>query len=85
MVRASKGKAMNAAARETFATEIDADILRILRGIAEREGQPLQALVEEALADLVKKRDLAEPRPHVLAAYQASHDTYAPLYKKLAE
>jgi hypothetical protein len=76
---------MNAAARETIATEIDSDILRVLRGIAERDGQPLAALVEEALADRVKKRQQDRPRSHVMTAYQTSHETFAPLYKKLAE
>ncbi|MGH9482350.1 MAG: hypothetical protein ACRD1L_09685 [Terriglobales bacterium] len=42
-------------------------------------------LVEEALADLIAKRKQAAPRAHAMAAYLASHEKYAPLYKKLAE
>ena len=41
--------------------------------------------VRSALADLIEKRKQGRPRTHVMAAYQASHDKYAPLYKKLAE
>lgn len=71
--------------REKFATQVDAEILAAVRGIAQSEGRQLQALVDEALADLIEKRNQARPRPHVMTAYQASHDTYGNLYKKLAE
>lgn len=71
--------------REKFATQLQADLLAELRALAESEGRQLQALVEEAVADLLAKHKNAKPRPHVLAAYLASHEKYAPLYKKLAE
>ena len=71
-------------AREKFATQVDPDILATVRGIAKAEGRQLQALVDEALADLIEKRRQANPRAHVMAAYQASHEKYAGLYKKLA-
>jgi hypothetical protein len=53
--------------------------------MAEKEGRLLQALVDEALTDLIEKRKQARPRPHVMAAYLASHDKYDELYKKLAK
>lgn len=71
--------------REKFATQVDAEILRSVRELARSEGRQLQALVDEALADLIEKRRQARPRAYVMAAYQASHETYAPLYRKLAE
>ena len=71
--------------REKFATQVNADILSAVRALAQAEGRQLQALVDEALADLVEKRKQARPRAHVMGAYLASHDKYAPLYKKLAE
>jgi hypothetical protein len=71
--------------REKFATQVNAEILVSLRALAEKEGRQLQALVDEALADLIEKRKQACPRPHVLAAYLASHDKYAELYNKLAK
>ncbi len=71
--------------REKFATQVDAEILRSVRDLAKSEGRQLQVLIEEALADLIEKRKTARPRAHVMAAYQASHATFAPLYKKLAE
>jgi ClpP class serine protease len=71
--------------REKFATQVNADLLSAVRGLAQREGRQLQALVDEALADLVEKRKQGRPRTNVIAAYQASHEKFAPLYKKLAE
>lgn len=72
-------------AREKFATQVNAQILEGIRQIARSEGRQLQALVDEALADLIEKRRQSHPRAHVLAAYQLSHEKFAPLYKKLAE
>ena len=74
-----------ATVREKFATQVNSDILVALRALAEKEGRQLQALVDEALADLLEKRKKGAPRAHVLGAYLASHEKYAPLYKKLAE
>ena len=71
--------------REKFATQVNSEILSTIRAIAEQEGRQLQALVDEALADLIEKRKQARPRPHVMAAYLASHDKYGELYKKLAQ
>lgn len=71
--------------REKFATQVNPEILAALRNLAKSEGRQLQALVDEALSDLIEKRKAAKPRAHVMAAYQASHDKFGPLYKKLAE
>ena len=56
-----------------------------MRALAEEEGRQLQALVDEALADLIEKHKNAKPRAHVMGAYLASHEKYGPLYKKLAQ
>ena len=45
----------------------------------------MQALVDEALADLIEKRKQGRPRTHVMAVYQTSHDKFGALYKKLAK
>ena len=71
--------------RQKFATQVNSDILAALRRLAEKEGRQLQALVDEALADLIEKRKNGSLRTHVMNAYLGSHDKYAPLYKKLAE
>ena len=72
-------------ARVKFATQVDPEILSAVRMLAEKEGRQLQALVDEALADLIQKRRNAQPRPHVMGAYLASHEKYGALYQKLAE
>lgn len=76
---------MTEQSRTKFATQVDSEILQSVRDLARIEGRQLQALIDEALADLIEKRKQARPRAHVMAAYLASHDSYAPLYKKLAE
>ena len=72
-------------ARAKFATQVNSDILATVRTLAQKEGRQIQALVDEALADLIEKRKRAATRPHVMKAYAASHDQFGPLYKKLAE
>jgi hypothetical protein len=71
--------------REKFATQVNSEILRDVRALAEEEGRQLQALVDEALADLIEKHKNAKPRAHVMGVYHASHEKYGPLYKKLAQ
>ncbi len=71
--------------REKFATQVNADLLAEVRQLADKEGRQIQSLIDEALADLLEKRRIGQPRRHVMEAYQASHARYAPLYKKLAE
>jgi len=73
------------ASKEKFATQVTSDILAEVRALAHSEGRQLQALVDEALADLLEKRRHTRPRPHVMNAYHASHEKYAELYRKLAK
>jgi hypothetical protein len=72
-------------AREKFATQVNSKTLSGVRALAKKQGRQLQALVDEALADLIEKHKKATPRGHVMSAYLASHEKYAPVYKKLAE
>ncbi len=71
--------------REKFATQVNSEILSEVRLLAEKEGRQLQALVDEALADLVEKRKNSKPRPHVMGVYHATHERYSSVYKKLSE
>lgn len=71
--------------REKFATQVDSELLAELRTLARDEGRQIQALVDEALADLIEKRKVGRPRAHVLAAYGKSHERFATLFEKLAE
>jgi len=76
---------MSSQTREKFATQVNSGILAAVRDLAQREGRPLQILVEEALTDLIEKRKHGKPRANMMAAYQASHQIFGTLYKKLAE
>ena len=76
---------MASQAREKFATQVNSEILTRVRNLAQSEGRQIQALVDEALADLIEKRKQTKPRAHVMAAYQMSHERFGTLYKKLAE
>lgn len=71
--------------REKFATQVNSETLAAVRALARSEGRQVQALVDEAFADLIEKHKNAKPRAHVMATYLASHQKYRPLYKKLAE
>jgi hypothetical protein len=72
--------------REKFATQVDTEVLTAVVALAEKEGRELQDVVEEALRDVVDKHQgTADPRKHVVAAYQSSHEQFGSLYKKLAE
>jgi hypothetical protein len=71
--------------REKFATQVDADVLAQVRELAKNEGRQIQALVDEALMDLIEKHKKTRPRSHVMATYQASHGRFADLYEKLAK
>jgi hypothetical protein len=71
--------------KEKFATQVTSEILAELRAIAHTEGRQLQALVDEALADLIEKRKNTRPRAHVMSAYNASHEKYAEFYQRLAK
>jgi hypothetical protein len=59
--------------------------LQPIRTLAQSEGRQIQALVDEALADLIEKRKQSKPRATVMATYLASHEKFRVLYKKLAE
>jgi hypothetical protein len=79
------GRDAMSASKEKFATQVTPDILAEVRALAHSEGRQLQALVDEALTDLIEKRRNTRPRPHVMNAYNVSHEKYAELYQKLAK
>jgi hypothetical protein len=76
---------MSSQTREKFATQVNSEILASVRDLAQSEGRQIQALVDEALADLIEKRRQTKPRANVMAAYQMSHEKFGTLYNKLAE
>lgn len=73
------------ALRQKFATQVDPQLLAQTKAIAESEGRQLQSVVEEALRDLVEKKQNSKPRPHVMAAFQASVEKFDSLYERLSK
>lgn len=71
-------------AKQMFATQVDSEVLEKTRAIAQAEGKQLQAIIEEALLDLIEKRQSARPRAKVMALYEASVAQYKPLYERLS-
>jgi hypothetical protein len=82
---AANPESVMSASKEKFATQVTSEILAEVRALAHSEGRQLQALVDEALADLIEKRRNTRPRPHVMSAYDLSHERFAELYRKLAK
>lgn len=76
---------MSSPTRKELVTQIEPESFQALRTLARSEGRPLQTLVDEALADLIRMRRDPQPRPHIMATYQATIERYGELYKKLAE
>jgi hypothetical protein len=71
--------------REKFATQVDSLLLSDLRQLAKNEGRQLQSLIDEAIKTLLEQRSQNRARPHVMAAYQSSHERFSSLYDKLAK
>ena len=74
-----------ASERQKFATQVDITLLTEIRRIAKEEGRPIQAVVEEAFKALIEQRQREQPRPHIMAYYQGSHERFASLYERLAQ
>jgi len=68
-----------------FASQVDAELLGKIRALAKAEGRQIQALIEEALADLVEKRAQVRPQPDAMAVYRASLTRYGSVYERLAK
>ena len=70
---------------QKFATQADAELLKTVREIAAQEGRPFHSIIDEALCDFVEKRRQGAPRPHVMAAFDASLSEFDRLYDALAK
>ncbi len=70
--------------RIAFAAQLDLDLLNAARRLADAEGREIEAVVEEALADMLQKcRN--EARPHIMAHFEKSFETFGPLHELLAK
>lgn len=71
--------------RQKFATQVDPILLEQTKAIAQAEGRQLQAVIEEALTDLVTKKSKNRSRPHVMEHYEASLEQHDCLYERLTK
>ena len=68
-----------------FASQVDAELLGKVRDIANAEGRQLQALNDEALRDLIEKRNSAKPRSEIMNAYRSTLGQFDAVYRHLAK
>lgn len=73
---------MNAGHRIKLPVDADEALVTAIKQLAAEKGQAVEALLDEALRDLLAKHGGASDA--VMAAYDESHDQFAELYKKLA-
>lgn len=71
--------------REKFATQMDSDMLAQLRELSKVEGRQIQALVEEAVAALLKSRKAEDRRSRIMELHDESMARYADVYRELAK
>lgn len=68
-----------------FSTQTDPELLKLVKDIAQEEGKHFQALIEEALRDLVDKKRSSKPRKHIMNYFSDSLKEYDSLYTELAK
>jgi hypothetical protein len=71
--------------KEKFASQADPELLSAVRAIAEAEGRQFQAVLDEALRDLVEKKRNGKARPHVLSSFEKTAKNRDWLYQQLAK
>ena len=69
--------------RVKFSTKIDNALLDEVCALAKEEGRQIQAIVEEALENLLEDRRQGKVRPRVVRACRTSHARFGSLYRKL--
>jgi hypothetical protein len=72
-------------ALKKFSSQAEAEILIALGELARTEGKQMQALINEAFADLLEKRKRGTTRRHVMEAFQSSLREYDSVYETLAK
>lgn len=78
---------MTKSIREKFSCEAAPEVLAALRQIAESQGRPFQAVLDEALRDYIdrQQRDRSRRCRHVMTAFAASIDEFDDLYRELTK
>lgn len=71
--------------RQRFASQASPEVLAALRSIADDEGRPLGAVIEEALREYIERKRGERPREEMLGHLRASVGRNRDLYRRLAE
>ncbi|PCJ15148.1 MAG: hypothetical protein COB02_18320 [Candidatus Cloacimonadota bacterium] len=72
-------------AKVKFSTQVGPDLLNMIKQVAKSEGRQLQSIIEEALTDLLEKKQTDKPRSSIMKSYNSSHKKYSNLFTKLAK
>lgn len=76
---------MSTTAHEKFFSEAAPEVLAALRKIAESEGRPIQAVLDEALREYIERKEKGQSRRHTLDAFAQNLSEFDQLYRKLAK
>ena len=79
------GGTMSTLTRQTISLQASAEVIAAIQKIADQQGRPFQAVLEDALRAYVELQDDTRPRAHVLEAFEESLQTYDVLYRELAK
>ena len=69
--------------KETFSTELDTELVAKVRAMADSEHRAVDAVVEEALLNLLQKR--SGVRPEVMEHYRDSVAEFSEVYRHLSQ
>lgn len=68
-----------------FSSQAEESLFKSFKLQAKKEGRQLQSLLDEAMHDLLEKRQSGNVRTHVMTAFNESLKEFDPLYDKLAK
>lgn len=84
-IEISRNIEMNSVNLEKFSTQLQPEIIRSLKDLAQLEGKKLQSIINEALAEYLQRRTNLSPRKEVMQAFAESVQEFDELYKALAK
>ena len=73
------------AAKESFSSHADPELLASLRKIADHEGRQFQSVLEDAIRDFVESHPETKPRAYVMGHFRASVEKNRRLGKLLSQ
>lgn len=72
-------------APEKFSSQAAPEVLTALRKIAESEGRPIQAVLDEALREYIERKEKGQPYRQAMDAFEQSLSEFDQLYRQLAK